>query len=63
MGQVTTVGLDIAKSIFQVHGFDASGEVVVRRRLTRGPRSAVFREALALLGWNRSVCDLASLGA
>jgi len=32
---VSTIGLDIAKSVFQVHGIDASGEVVVRRHLKR----------------------------
>ena len=36
MGQVVTIGLDIAKSVFQVHGVDGSGAIVVRRRLTRG---------------------------
>jgi transposase len=36
MGTVTIIGLDIAKSVFQVHGVDAQGEAVVRRRLTRG---------------------------
>jgi transposase len=35
MGQVTTIGLDIAKSVFQVHGIDATGEIILRRRLTR----------------------------
>ena len=35
MQAVTTIGLDIAKSVFQVHGIDATGEVVLRRRLTR----------------------------
>ena len=35
MGGVRTIGLDIAKSVFQVHGIDAAGEVVFRRRLTR----------------------------
>lgn len=35
MEEVTTVGLDIAKSVFQVHGVDPVGAVVVRRRLTR----------------------------
>ena len=30
MGQVMTIGLDLAKSVFQVHGVDATGEVVVR---------------------------------
>jgi transposase len=36
MGQVSTIGLDLAKSIFQVHGADASGAVVFRKRLRRG---------------------------
>ena len=36
MGEVITVGLDIAKSVFQVHGVDGSGAVVARRRLRRG---------------------------
>ena len=34
--QVTTVGLDIAKNVFQVHGTDQQGKVVLRKRLTRG---------------------------
>ncbi len=33
--QITTVGLDLAKNVFQVHGVDAKGKVVVRRRLRR----------------------------
>lgn len=36
MDNVTTIGLDIAKSVFQVHGVDAVGAVVIRRKLTRG---------------------------
>ena len=35
MRTVTTIGLDIAKSVFQVHGVDAAGQVVVRRQLKR----------------------------
>ena len=35
MQRVTTVGLDIAKSVFQVHGVDAAGNVIVRRQLKR----------------------------
>ena len=35
MERIDMVGLDIAKSVFQVHGIDAKGEVVVRRRLRR----------------------------
>ena len=32
---VTTIGLDLAKSVFQVHGVDAAGESVVRKQLRR----------------------------
>src|SRR6201993_3213176 len=35
MQAVTTIGLDIAKSVFQVHGVDAAGNVIVRRQLKR----------------------------
>src|SRR5829696_4177345 len=44
MGTITTIGLDIAKSVFQVHGIDAAGEVVVRRRLSRGRVLAFFEK-------------------
>jgi hypothetical protein len=33
MGEVSTIGLDIAKSVFRVHGGDSSGEVVVCKRV------------------------------
>jgi transposase len=35
MGEVTTIGLDIAKSVFQVHGVDDAGVVVLRKRISR----------------------------
>jgi transposase len=35
MGEVTTIGLDIAKSVFQVHGVDGAGEVAIRKRISR----------------------------
>ena len=35
MDTISTVGLDIAKSVFQVHGIDESGQIVVRRQLKR----------------------------
>jgi transposase len=35
MQAITTIGLDIAKSVFQVHGVDAGGQVVIRRQLKR----------------------------
>ena len=40
--KATTVGLDIAKLVFQVHGADAEGRAVLQRRLRRGsPQLAV----------------------
>ena len=33
--EVTTIGLDIAKSVFQIHGIDAEGNVIVRRQIKR----------------------------
>jgi hypothetical protein len=35
MQTIATIGLDIAKSVFQVHAVDAAGQVVVRRQLKR----------------------------
>jgi transposase len=33
MQTITTIGFDIAKSVFQVHGVDAGGQVLIRRQL------------------------------
>ena len=35
MGEISTIGLDIAKSVFQVHGVDTDGAVVIRKRVSR----------------------------
>jgi transposase len=44
MQTVSTIGLDIAKSVFQVHGVDANGLVVVRRQLKRRYVLAFFEK-------------------
>ena len=36
MSEITTIGLDLAKSVFQVHGIDDAGGIVLRKRLRRG---------------------------
>ena len=69
MGEVTTIGLDLAKHVFQVHGVDAEGATVLRKRLRRGqvvaffsriPRCLVGLEACATAHyWAR---ELAALG-
>jgi transposase len=44
MQLITTIGLDIAKSVFQVHGVDAEGQVVIRRQLKRRFVLAYFQK-------------------
>ncbi len=44
MRTITTIGLDIAKSVFQVHGVDAVGLVVIRRQLKRRYVLAFFEK-------------------
>src|SRR5476651_1067534 len=44
MQTVTTIGLDIAKSVFQVHGVDAQGQVAIRRQLKRRYVLAFFEK-------------------
>ena len=44
MRTITTIGLDIAKSVFQVHGVDAVGQVVIRRQLKRRCVLAFFQK-------------------
>ena len=68
MEEVVTVGLDIAKSVFQVHGVDAEGQVVVQRRLTRArlvpffeklPRCLIGIKACATAHhWGRRLTEL-----
>jgi transposase len=69
VGEVTTIGLDLAKSIFQAHGADAAGSVVFRKKLRRDqllaffavqPRCVVAMEACA--GAHHWARDLAALG-
>ena len=44
MQTITTIGLDIAKSVFQVHGVDAAGQAVIRRQLKRRYVLAFFQK-------------------
>src|ERR1700750_470675 len=44
MDKVSTIGLDIAKSVFQVHGVDAAGAVLIRKRISRAKVLEYFGE-------------------
>lgn len=68
MSEATTIGLDLAKNVFQAHGASSSGEVVFRRRLRREqvmsffasqPRCLVAMEACASSHfWARAIAEL-----
>src|ERR1700689_3176412 len=44
MGEISTIGLDIAKAVFQVHGVDGEGAVVIRKRVSRAKMLEFFTE-------------------
>src|SRR5471030_2708070 len=68
MGELSTIGVDIAKSVFQIHGVDADGTVVIRRRIGRArvleffadlPPCRVGMEACATAHqWAREIAKL-----
>jgi len=60
MQKIITVGLDLAKSIFQVHGIADDGSIVVRRALRRSQVLDFFRSIDPCR--DRGVCKLALLG-
>ena len=63
MQTITTIGFDIAKSIFQVHCVDAEGKVILRRQTQAALRAGLLPKATAVLGWHRSLRFGASLVA
>jgi len=44
MSELATVGIDLAKSVFQIHGVDQTGRVLVRRQLRRSQLLAFFEK-------------------
>jgi len=52
MHTITTIGLDIAKSVFQVHGIDAQGKVIIRLQLERSYVLAFFQKLPPVPRWN-----------
>jgi len=49
MGDAITIGVDLAKNVFQVHGVDAEGGVVFRRQLRRVQVLSFFRKQVPCL--------------
>lgn len=69
MSKVSVMGLDLAKSVFQVHGVDEQGRVAPRRRLSRGQVLKLFEKLPACLvgmevcaSSHYWACELVALG-
>ena len=61
--EINTIGLDIAKNVFQVHGIDAAEKVVVRKQLRRSQVAGVLQGATAVPYRHGGLRDGALLGA
>ena len=61
MSTVTTIGLDIAKSVFQVHGISATGEVLIRRQVRQGACAQVLCQPATLPHRRRGLRKLSPL--
>ena len=60
--QISTIGIDLAKSVFQVHGVDAAGKVIITKKLRRSQVLPLFEKIAALPDRHGSVRHIASLG-
>ena len=60
--QISTVGIDLAKRVFQIHGVDQDGNVLLRKQLRRA-QVRFLRQATAVPGGHGGLWDIAPLGA
>lgn len=60
--EITTLGIDLAKSVFQLHGVDGDGAVVLRKKLRRGSSARLSRDFGTSHDWYGSLCKRALLG-
>jgi hypothetical protein len=63
MNQVTTIGLDIAKSIFQLHGVDAAGRSVLAAEIVAKPSAGVLWQTATMSDWPRGLRVVTLLGS
>ena len=60
--KITTIGIDLAKEIFQIHGVDAHGKAVLRKQLRRSKMAKFFANLGALPDWHGSLRQFTPLG-
>src|SRR4051812_31999284 len=63
MNEITTVGLDLAKNVFQVHGGRCRGDDGSAQAASTGTSASILQSTTALSSWDGGVCDGALLGA
>ena len=56
--QITTIGLDLAKNVFQIHGVDAAGQAVVRKSVRRAQMLPFFAKLPPSLSVSLNTCNL-----
>ncbi len=61
--KITTVGIDLAKNVFLIHGVDERGRTVVRKSAEASRGGEVLCESGALFDRDGSVCERALLGS
>ena len=62
MEQVTIVGLNLAKRVFQVHGATADGGIAIRKKAVSGPGVGIFHGPAALCSGDGGLCYSTLLG-
>lgn len=60
--KVTTVGIDLAKNVLQLHGVDERGKTVLRKQLKRDQGGCVLRQSAAVPDWYGGMRQRAPLG-
>jgi hypothetical protein len=60
--KITTIGIDLAKNVFQLHGVDSHGKVALRRKMERA-KMLFFCAARTLPDWHGSLRQRALLGS
>jgi len=53
--KITTIGIDLAKNIFQIHGVDTHGKAALRKKLKRAEMSPYFANLLKKWEWSSSL--------
>jgi hypothetical protein len=60
--KITTIGIDLAKNVFQVHGVDERGKAVLKKQLKRDQMAVFFAKTAGVPDWYGSLRQFAPLG-